>query len=133
MSLKDKIQIINRNKISDSRGWFLKVINGKEDKLPNYTGEVYLISAHPGESRANHFHPKAHEWFTLVNGRAQMYIEDIQTKEKLLLELDGDNPQTVYVPNNIAHSFVNNSDLPYILVAYANELYDPADTVGYKI
>ena len=66
MKLEGRIKIIERKKIIDSRGWFLKVITGKEEYLPQFTGEVYLISANPGESRANHYHNEANEWFTLV-------------------------------------------------------------------
>lgn len=42
MTLRDKIQIIPRRLLVDDRGWFLKVITGKENGLPPYTGEVYL-------------------------------------------------------------------------------------------
>jgi len=133
MRLRDKIQIINRNKVLDSRGWFLKIISGNEDNLSKQVGEVYLVSAKPGESRANHYHPIAYEWFTVVLGKAQMKIEDVQTKEKFVLDLDSENPQTIYIPNNIAHSFINNFDLPYVLIAYSNMQYDKSDTVDYKL
>ncbi|MHC1738590.1 MAG: WxcM-like domain-containing protein [Ignavibacteriaceae bacterium] len=133
MSLKDKIKIIDRKLISDSRGWFLKVITGKECNLPNFTGEVYLISAEIGECRANHYHIDAHEWFTLVRGKAEMIIEDIITKERIILLLDAKNPHTIYVPNNIAHAFNNVGSIPYLLVTYTSRLYEKKDTVSYNL
>lgn len=133
MSLKNKIQIIERNKIIDTRGWFLKVINGKEQGLPTHTGEVYLISAHPGETRANHYHKEANEWFTLIHGKAKMRIEEIRTGETLTLELNADSPTTIFVPSFIAHSFENTGDVPYILIAYADRIYDPNDTKSYVL
>lgn len=133
MNLKDRIQIIERNKIMDSKGWFLKVITGKEDYLPDCTGEVYLISAKEGACRANHYHKEANEWFTLVEGKALMLIEDIKTKEKIKIELDSENPKTIYVPNNIAHAFQNVGDEQYILVTYTNLLYKAEDTVSYTL
>lgn len=133
MKLKDKIQIIERKKISDLRGWFLKVINGYEDKLPDFTGEVYVISANVGECRANHYHSKANEWFTLIQGKAEMIIEDIVSKEQLMITLDSKHPQTVFIPSKIAHAFRNTSNEPYILVTYTDKLFDPEDTVNYEL
>jgi dTDP-4-dehydrorhamnose 3,5-epimerase-like enzyme len=133
MKLKHKIKIIQRNKIADSRGWFLKIITGKEEHIPLHTGEVYMVNAKPGESRANHYHLQANEWFTLVAGKALMLVEDVSTKERMSIELDSDNPRTIYVPNQIAHSFENISSEPYLLVTYSDRLYDPADTIIYKL
>jgi len=133
MKLIDKIKIIERKRIIDSRGWFVKVINGYEEFLPNSTGEIYLIQADIGESRANHYHPIAKEWFTLIQGKALMLIEDVNTKEKMQIILDEKKPKTIFTPNYIAHSFNNIGDIPYILVAYADVLYDAADTIPYKI
>ena len=133
MNLSDKIKIIDRNKIFDSRGWFLKVINGLEKNLPSHTGEVYVISAGQGESRANHYHLIANEWFTLIKGKALMVMEDIHTKERLEIKLDADKPQTIYVPRNIAHGFNNISNENYILVTYSDVLYDPKDTISYQL
>ena len=132
MSLDKKIKIINRKRINDPRGWFLKVIHGDEANLPNFTGEVYIISADKNECRANHYHYIANEWFTLIKGKALMKIEDIESKERMEIVLDEKNPQTIYVPNCIAHSFQNLSDKNYILVTYTDKLYKPADTVPYK-
>ena len=40
--LKNKITKYPRRLLKDDRGWFLKVITGKEEKLPPHTGEVIL-------------------------------------------------------------------------------------------
>jgi dTDP-4-dehydrorhamnose 3,5-epimerase-like enzyme len=133
MKLQNKIKIYERKKISDSRGWFLKVIDGQELKLPDFTGEIYLISANPGKCRANHYHIEANEWFTLVKGKAKMIIEDIITKERVEINLDSENPKTVYVPCNIAHAFRNTVSEPYLLVTYTDKLFDPVDTVNYQL
>ena len=41
--------------------------------------------------------------------------------------------QTVFIPNGVAHIVVNNSDKNFILLAYTDKLYDPADTIAFKI
>ncbi len=132
MKLLDKIRIIDRNKISDTRGWFLKIITGEEENLPPFTGEIYLISAFPGECRANHYHIEANEWFTLIHGKAEMLIEEIVSKERIALELNSENPKTIYVPNKVAHSFQNVGDEPYILATYSDKLYKQEDTIPYE-
>ena len=39
---------------------------------------------------------------------------------------------TVYVPNQVAHVIVNNSDKDFILLAYTDKQYDPSDTIEYS-
>lgn len=132
MSLSDKIQIIPRNLIKDQRGWFLKVINGEEDNLPKYTGEIYFTNALPGQSRGGHYHIRAKEWFTLINGECNLFLVDVETSEKMVLNLSSDDPITVFVPSKIAHSFVNIGDGEFLLMAYNDLLYDPTDTIPFE-
>jgi dTDP-4-dehydrorhamnose 3,5-epimerase-like enzyme len=132
MALLSKIKIIERKKIEDSRGWFLKVINGLEDNIPNYTGEIYLTNATSGEAKGGHYHEKANEWFTLIIGEAELKLVDLVTGEKLTLNLSSNKPETVYVPNHIAHIFVNNSSEEFILLAYSDQLFVPADTIMFN-
>lgn len=129
MGLLSKIKIIDRKKIEDSRGWFLKVINGLEENLPGYTGEVYLTNAKPGEAKGGHYHEKANEWFTLITGDCELKMVDIKTGEKQSLFLSANMPQTIYVPSNIAHIFINNSNVDFILLAYSDQLFVPEDTI----
>lgn len=133
MQLKDKIKIIPRRLISDERGWFLKVIIGTEEQLPPYTGEVYLTMGKPGQAKGGHYHPEALEWFTIIEGRAILKLEDMTTQEKMELELNFEDAVTIFVPNNIAHIFINNSAENFILLAYTDKLYNPADTIAHKM
>lgn len=135
MSLLAEVRFIPRKFRSDERGWLLKVIDGKESALPPYTGEVYLVSAVPGQARGNHFHPKTSEWFTLVIGKAQMVLADPVTGNQQNYFLNRDEPMTVYVPAGVAHVFKNPQEATetMLLVVYADQLYDPSDTVLYKL
>lgn len=129
----DKVEIIERKFISDDRGWFLKAITGKEKYIPAHTGEVYLTMGKPGQAKGGHYHPKAVEWFTLVHGTAILKLEDIQTHEKREINMSLESAITVFIPNNVAHIVVNNSNDDFILLAYTDKLYDPKDTIAYKI
>jgi len=161
MDLLSKIKIIERKKIEDSRGWFLKVINGLEENLPGYTGEVYLTNATQGEAKGGHYHEKANEWFTLITGECELKMVDIITGEKQTLFLSSNVPKTIYVPCNIAHIFINparvraeqnpmdiiteGSDIlipvikleefeeeNLILLAYSDQLFVPEDTIMFS-
>jgi len=131
MSLKEKITIIERKKLGDSRGWFLKVIDGKEEGLPDYTGEIYLTHASGiNQVRGNHYHPKATEWFTLLEGDAELKLKDMETEELYSIMLNADIPQTIVIPPYVAHAFVNTKEEPFLLLAYTDELYNPEDTIA---
>lgn len=133
MAQIDKVTIIKRRLISDERGWFLKVITGTENDIPNHTGEIYLTMGRPGQSKGGHYHPQAVEWFTLIEGSARLKLEDIETHERKYIEMTFEEAQTVFVPNGVAHVFENNGDKNFILLAYTDKLYDPSDTIAYRI
>lgn len=133
MTLRDKIQIIPRRLLVDDRGWFLKVITGKENGLPPYTGEVYLTMGKPRQLKGGHYHQLANEWFTIIKGESKLLLEDVQTKEKLEMQLQFEDAKTIMIPNGIAHAFLNESDEDFILLAYTDQLYNPNDTIAYLI
>lgn len=133
MAQIDKVQIIPRRLITDERGWFLKAITGKEEGLPQHTGEVYLTMGKSGQAKGGHFHPEAVEWFTIIEGSAVLKLEDVETHERKDIEMSLEKAITIFIPNNVAHIVVNNSDKDFILLAYTDKLYDPADTIAYTI
>jgi dTDP-4-dehydrorhamnose 3,5-epimerase-like enzyme len=132
-SLKERVAIIQRKLIADDRGWFLKAITGTEKDIPSHTGEVYLTMGKPGQAKGGHYHPEALEWFTIIEGNAVLKLEDIETHERLDIPMSLDKAITVFIPNNVAHIVVNNSDKDFILLAYTDKLYDPKDTIVYEI
>lgn len=131
MLLKDKIKIIPRRLINDNRGWFLKVIDGKEENLPSHTGEIYITNAKESQAKGGHYHPNAREWFTLLSGSCDLFLIDIKTKEKMVIKLSFEQANTIYVPNEIAHIFVNTGQQDFMLLAYTDLLYEPEDTIAY--
>lgn len=132
MAQIDKVHIIKRRLIADDRGWFLKAITGTEEDIPSHTGEVYLTMGKPGQAKGGHYHPEAVEWFTIIDGSAILKLEDMETHETREIEMSLEQAITVFIPNNVAHIVVNNSDKDFILLAYTDKLYDPADTIAHK-
>ena len=133
MSQIDKVQIIPRRLIADDRGWFYKAITGTEENIPSHTGEVYLTMGKPGQAKGGHYHPEAVEWFTVIEGSAILKLEDIVTHERKDIDLSLEKAISVFIPNNVAHIVINNSDNNFILLAYTDKLYDPKDTIAYTI
>lgn len=133
MSQIDKVKIIPRRLIADDRGWFLKAITGTEEDIPSHTGEVYLTMGKPGQAKGGHYHPEAVEWFTIIEGSAILKLEDMETHERREIKMPFEKAQTVFIPNGVAHIVVNNSDKNFILLAYTDKLYDPADTIPFSI
>ena len=135
MSLIERLRFIPRRKLSDDRGWFLKVIDGTEADIPPHTGEVYLTYAVPGQARGNHFHPETAEWFTVIEGRALLQVVDPTSGARAEWWLDAKEPQTVFMPAGLAHVFINAADAPapFLLLAYAANKYDPADTIAFEV
>ena len=133
MSQIEKVRIIPRRLISDDRGWFLKAITGTEEDIPSHTGEVYLTMGKPGQAKGGHYHPEALEWFTVIEGEAILKLEDMDTHERRNIVMSLDKAISVFIPNNVAHVVVNNSDKDFILLAYTDKLYDPKDTIPYTI
>lgn len=133
MRLIDRVTVVPRRRLADERGWFLKVVDGTEPGLPPHTGEVYLTYAVPGQARGDHYHPATAEWFTVIEGKARLLIADPGTGERAEIALDAETPRTVHIPAGLAHVFVNDGAEPFLLLAYAENLYDPADTVPFAV
>lgn len=135
MSTLADVRLIPRQRLDDPRGWFLKVIKGDEEGLPQQTGEIYLAVADPGEVRGNHYHPCASEWFTVVLGDALLHLFDPISGERQKLALSASTPVTAYVPAGIGHAFVNPTDATQqmMIIAYADRPYDPADTIPLEL
>ena len=133
MSQIDKVHVIQRRLIADDRGWFLKAITGTEEGIPLHTGEVYLTMGKPGQAKGGHYHPEAVEWFTIIGGSAILKLEDMETHERKDIEMSLEKAITVFIPNNVAHIVVINSDKDFILLAYTDKLYNPKDTIAYTI
>lgn len=135
MLLSQKIKLYKRVKIEDNRGWFLKVINGKEENLPAHTGEIYVTVAKNGEMKGGHYHNVANEWFCLIKGKCILKVFDIESKESQEFKLDDANPVTIFIPQKVAHAFFNfdlTGNSEFILLAYTDKLYDPIDTIPYN-
>lgn len=122
----------------DDRGFlvdFLKAdeLEGEDKKF----GQIYFITfERPGAIRGNHYHSTKREWFVVGQGKILVILEDIKTKVRETLILDGDEDQyaRLSIGENVAHTMVNLTSFAY-LVNYCNKPYheDNPDSNRYEL
>lgn len=127
----DLYEIIERRKIVDQRGFFLKTMTGFERDLPQQFGEIYVIKGDQGQARANHYHNAATEWFTILQGKVRLNLKHVDTQETASLLLTDESPITVRINPRVAHSLLGVNTEDYILMAYTDLRYDPVDTIAH--
>ncbi len=133
MATSVKYEIENLETHKDSRGWLAEMI--KRDEIAEDIRQVYIATIEPGSVRGNHYHKKRMEWFFIVNGEAEITLEDIKRKERETIMLSPEKPQRITIYPEVAHVVFNKGKQAVYLVSAQNNIYDPQnpDTFDYKI
>jgi dTDP-4-dehydrorhamnose 3,5-epimerase-like enzyme len=120
------IDVTEMPKFSDERGFLVEFLKSVELDNKQF-GQIYLATLKPGGLRGNHFHRDKSEWLCIVQGKARIALEHVETKERKELELDAGAEKIVRVkiPPNVAHAIKNVSQVPLVIVAYTDRLYNP--------
>lgn len=118
---------------SDKRGWLVEML--KRNELKEDIKQIYVVTIKPGCVRGNHYHLKRTEWFLIIGGRAEFYLEDLRTKEKICLKLSSKNPRVITIFPKIAHAVKNSGKKAVYLVSAQNTIYNPKnpDTFSYPL
>lgn len=107
-----------------AQGELAQIHDGEEGI--RYLAAVQLVS---GTTRGNHYHRRKQEWVYLITGAVQLVVEDVETKVRESLPIvTGD---LIYIPPNIAHTFVVQQD--GTAVEFSPVRFDPADTTRYVL
>ncbi len=126
--LFDQVRIQETKRIEDDRGYLHKILTASQHGEPvPWHGEVYVSAAHPNKAKGNHLHRRMGEWFALIQGQGSVELLDPATGKRRSISLDAQRPKSVYVPAGLAHVVVNRGDQLMIVVAWAEQEYDPAD------
>jgi len=121
----------------DSRGFLVDFLK-KEDLTSNFLlGQVYYVTfENSGVVRGNHYHKNKNEWFVVVSGKVRLIIENIKTKERKTIVIDGDQDRykRLFVGRNTAHAFQSISRFAS-MINYADKPYhnENPDTHVYKL
>jgi glycosyltransferase involved in cell wall biosynthesis len=131
--LFERVRILEQPRHEDSRGFLQKVLTAQQADGHPPAGEVYVSSALPGESKGHHFHRRMGEWFSVVQGRGLLLLQDTETGETRELEFGAERPRTIYVPAGVAHAVQNIGTDMLICVAWAEREHDPTDVFPCRI
>jgi len=133
MKRKIKYKVKELEIHSDKRGWLVEML--KRNELKEDIKQIYVATIKPGYIRGNHYHQKRTEWLFIINGKAELYLEDIKTKEKICLKISSKKPKVITIFPKIAHAVKNPSKETIYLVSAQNTIYNPKnpDTFPYLI
>ena len=122
---KEPFDIIDLTRHSDPRGDLFEFLRFKDQKIPN-EGYIYCFSINPGQRRGDHYHTKKLEWATCVSGEVAVLFEDKEGK-KTKISLSSENPKLIYFGPYTSHTFLNEKDVPAVVVCYGSKQHDPAN------
>lgn len=127
------------NRFQDARGSFVKTFNKSthHDFLPieDIREEYYSVS-HDGVFRGMHLQvpPAAHVKYVLcMQGRIRDYVLDLRRDSPSFLgiqtiDLDGEAPQIVRIPEGCAHGFLTRADHTIVRYQVTSEYAPDSDT-----
>ena len=110
----------------DERGSFTEVVKAAA------SGQVSVLTAHPGVTRGGHYHHSKVERFLVVSGTARFRFRHILTGATRELRTSADVPTVVETIPGWAHDITNVGDGLMVSLLWANELFDAErpDTVA---
>lgn len=110
----------------DERGFLVDVLKADElTKKDEKFGQMYFVTFEKcGVIRGNHVHKTKKEWFVVGAGKILVVLEDVKSKERETIILDGDTDeyQRLFIGENVAHAFTNLSPFAY-MINYCNKAY----------
>lgn len=126
------IKKIKLREFADERGSLV------ENVLPSILKEskhFFVSTSKPGVIRGNHYHLRKSEWFCVIEGKCKLVVEDVKTKERKEIIIEGENNFIIKMVPGKAHSFTNIGKGQMILLALINEVFDKndPDTYPYKV
>ncbi len=132
------VEITELEKKVDDRGFLVEFLKQPELKDKNKIfGQIYFVTFTPNAVRGHHYHRLKDEWFGIAQGRCEVVLEDVKTKEKMKIILDSndDKIKQIRIGPNIVHTIKNLSNDISVLIAYGSKSFkseDP-DTYPYEL
>lgn len=80
----------------------------------------------------NHYHHKKEEILIPLEGSFDIFLEDILTKEKEIIYMNGDENKGIYIRTGIAHKIVSKDNTGLLLVL-ASVNSTMTDEIGYVV
>jgi dTDP-4-dehydrorhamnose 3,5-epimerase len=117
IKLESSKKVITLNLQGEANGFLLELFKAGEKTV------VYMSTIKPGEFKGYHLHRVRNGRFICLKGKVKIIAyQDGQRQEFVL---DADNPQRLFMPNNIANGWQNIGDDEAWLINYPDPAYDP--------
>lgn len=122
--------ITRASKRTDKRGFLVDFLKGDE-VLPKHKklGQIYFVTFESKNMiRGNHYHKNKDEWFVAVRGKLKVILEDIKTKQRKELYIDGDTEEykRIFIGRNVAHAFISQTKHAE-MINYASKSFHKED------
>jgi len=116
----------SERRIFSSKGEMAQILNRNHESFKHL---VYWDLDKTGQERGHHYHQRKTENVYILSGEMDLLLEDLESgsKETILIQA-GDR---LTIRPNLAHAYRSRKYSQ--VLEYAPEIYDPADTVPYKL
>lgn len=127
------IKLRSLNKQQDPRGYFCEAFRQEWfPGIPDMVQENFSFSK-MGALRGLRYHKKQSDLLVCPIGRIRVALYDLRElsptyEQNAVLELNGNEPQVLYIPKNVAHGFYAIKDS--FLMHLADETYNVEDEFG---
>jgi len=112
---------------TDARGAFVEVL-----KTPT-SGQFSYFTAHPGATRGGHYHHSKVEKFLVAHGTGRFRFRHVLSGETFELTGSAREPRMIETIPGWAHDVTNIGDDELVVLAWANEQFDPARPDTYPL
>jgi UDP-2-acetamido-2,6-beta-L-arabino-hexul-4-ose reductase len=95
----------------------------------------FVSTTVPGALRGQHFHRRKVERFVVVDGEAEIRLQQVAGEGAVAFQVSGERPQVVDMPPLWAHAIKNIGESTLVTVFWTNELlrFDDPDTYRYCV
>lgn len=125
----DDIIIKDLVKNEDKRGWLMELFRKDEIDENIFPDMSYISMTHSGTTRGPHEHIEQTDYFCLIGySTFRLFLWDNRKesetyRNKMIIDIDGDNPKIIIVPPRIVHAYKNIGDGPGLVINLPNKLY----------
>jgi UDP-2-acetamido-2,6-beta-L-arabino-hexul-4-ose reductase len=97
------------------------------------TGQGYLSSTRPGQTRGDHFHLHKVERFVVVKGDAEIALRRLFSEDVLRFRVSGERPTILDMPTMWVHNIRNVGDDDMMTAFWSDQLLDPRNPDQYPM
>jgi UDP-2-acetamido-2,6-beta-L-arabino-hexul-4-ose reductase len=108
----------------DDRGLLTEIL--RDDEIAENIKQVYFSISKPDSIRGNHYHERKVEWFSVVEGKGKIVLENKKGELEEII-LSGKTPSIVKINPKNSHAIQNIGTEDMYLIVVANEVFNPAD------